>query len=205
MIDDTAPSIADRMIDLSGKKVLVSGASSGLGRAIARGVAAAGAEVTLAARRVDRLQQLADEIQASGGTAHIVRADVSDIESVHEMIDAALRAMGSFNVFFNNAGVQCRKPLLEVTPEDFDRLFSVNVRGLFFAAQAAARFMKDTGGGVIVNTGSIAGERSIANTGIYCASKAAVHSLTKALAGELAIPRARECHCSGPICHGNDG
>jgi len=171
--------------DLTGKKALVTGASSGIGQRMAECLAEAGATVIASARRADRLEQTVDRIQAAGGQAMSVVMDVSDVESVRQGIDTADKELGGLDILVNNAGILIDKPVLKTTPEDFDRAFATNVRGMFFASQAfAERAVAAKRGGSIVNVGSVGAWRPTRGLSVYGASKAAVHQLTKAFAQE---------------------
>jgi NAD(P)-dependent dehydrogenase (short-subunit alcohol dehydrogenase family) len=172
-------------LPLSGSNVLVTGASSGLGRRFAQTLAAAGASLALAARRTDRLAALAREIEAKGGRAVPITLDVTDVGSIRAAVAAAEAALGPIGVLINNSGVSEQKKLVDFTEADFDRIMRTNVRGAFFVAQEVARRMLDRGaGGRIVNIASVAGLRPIGGLGVYAMSKAAVLMMTKAMALE---------------------
>jgi len=180
-------------IDLSGRVAFVTGASSGLGAQFARTLAAAGAGVVLAARRLERLKALRAEIAALGGDAQVVALDVTDTDSIAAAVAHAETEMGAIDILVNNSGVGRSSRLLDTTPDDFDHMFDTNVRGAFFVAQAVARRMiaRAKGeapgtftGGRIVNIASMAGLRVWPNIGAYAMSKAAVVHMTKAMALE---------------------
>jgi NAD(P)-dependent dehydrogenase (short-subunit alcohol dehydrogenase family) len=172
--------------DLSQIRVLVTGASSGLGEGFARTLAARGAVVAVAARRTDRLDRLVAEITASGGRAAAVAIDVSDTDSIARGLDAAQAAIGPLDVLVNNAGISATNRLEDVTPADFDAVFATNLRGAFFVAQAFARRWLSRGAawGSIVNVASAAGLRPLPHIGPYAASKAALIHLTRSMALE---------------------
>ncbi len=171
---------------LDGKRALVTGASSGLGEHFARLLAQAGADVVVAARRVDKLQALVQEIAAAGGQASAVALDVTDPASVRRCFDD-IASGGVPDVIINNAGVTVTKPALQQTPEDFDQVLDTNLRGGWLVATEAARRMVAAGkGGAIVNIASILGERVAGGVAPYAISKAGVIQATKALALELA-------------------
>lgn len=179
-------------IDLAGKRALVTGASSGLGAHFARTLSAAGAAVVLAARRVDRLQELAGEIEGKGGRATAVAIDVTDPASVHRAFDAAEGGIGPIDILVNNAGVPGDGFFLKLTEEDWRGVMSVNLDGVFRVGQEAARRMAARGqGGSIVNIASILGLSVNKTLAAYAATKAAVISLTKSMALELARDRIR--------------
>jgi NAD(P)-dependent dehydrogenase (short-subunit alcohol dehydrogenase family) len=164
-------------LSVKGKRALVTGASGGLGLHFAQVLAAAGAEVTLAARRLDRVEAEAAALRAEGHAAEAAPLDVTAPDSV-----AALFAGRAFDIVVNNAGIAGEGAALDMALAAFQRVIDTNLTGVFAVAQAAARGMKDAGGGSIVNIASILGLRVAA----YAASKAAVVQLTKALALEWA-------------------
>ena len=180
-------------IDLSGRVALVTGASSGLGAQFARILAKAGAGVALAGRRVERLKTLRAEIEAEGGDAHVVPLDVTDHDSIRAAVAHTETEMGTIDILINNSGVATTQKLVEVTPEDFDYIFDVNVRGAFFVAQEVGKRMiaRARGaapgtftGGRIINIASMAGLKPLPQIGAYAMSKAAVIQMTKAMALE---------------------
>ena len=155
-------------IDLSGRVALVTGASSGLGAQFARVLARAGAGVALAGRRVERLKSLRAEIEAEGGDAHVVPLDVTDHDGIKAAVAHTETEVGTIDILVNNSGVATTQKLVDVTPEDFDYIFDVNVRGAFFVAQEVGKRMiaRAQGaapgtftGGRIVNIASMAGLR----------------------------------------------
>jgi NAD(P)-dependent dehydrogenase (short-subunit alcohol dehydrogenase family) len=176
--------------DLKEKVALVTGASSGLGACFGRVLAAAGANVVLAARRIERLKDLRADIEAAGGAAYVVGMDVADVESIRTAVDEAERHVGPIDILVNNAGVSTTQRLIDVAPEDFDYVFGINVRGAFFVAQEVARRMiahtRGNSGfrGRIINVASVAGLRVLAQIGVYAMSKAAVVHMTRAQALE---------------------
>ena len=177
--------------DLSGRVALVTGASSGLGKRFARILAASGAKVALAARRVDRLTTLADEITAAGGTAAAIAMDVTDEASVIAGFDAAEKALGPIDTVIANAGMNSRGLSTEISVEDFDQVMAINVRGVFLTAREGARRMmaagsRETGRGRLVLVASIGAVKVLPGLAPYCASKAAVAMLGKSMARELA-------------------
>jgi len=180
-------------IDLSGRVAFVTGASSGLGAQFARVLAASGAGVVLAARRIERLKTLRAEIEGDGGDAHVVGLDVSDPASIRAAVAHAETEMGAIDILVNNSGVGLTRKLTDVSPEDYDDVMSVNTRGAFFVAQEVAKRMiaRSKGeapgtytGGRIVNVASMAGLRVFPQIGVYCMSKAAVVHMTRAMALE---------------------
>ena len=180
-------------IDLSGRVAFVTGASSGLGAQFAKTLAAAGAGVVLAARRVDRLKALRAEIEADGGVAHVVLLDVTDHDSIKAAVAHAETEMGGIDILVNNSGVGNTQKLTDVQPDDYDFVMGTNTKGAFFMAQEVAKRMiaRSKGvapgtytGGRIVNVASMAGLRVFPQIGVYCMSKAAVVHMTRAMALE---------------------
>ncbi len=173
------------MSDIAGKVAWVTGASSGLGERFARVLADAGAVVALSARRVERLQALAAEIAAAGGRAVVVPMDatlVADIRAAAERIEAEL---GAVDILVNNAGISRQARLEAFSEGDFDAVLDTNLKGPFFAAQAAAQQMIRAGrGGRIVNIGSIASFRTIGHQAPYAMAKAGIAMMTQCMARE---------------------
>jgi NAD(P)-dependent dehydrogenase (short-subunit alcohol dehydrogenase family) len=176
--------------DLSGKTALVTGASSGLGARFARVLADNGARVVLAARRIERLQELRAAIEAAGGRAHVVALDVTDNAGIEAAIEQAESEAGPIDILVNNSGVSTTQRLVDVTPEDYDFVFDTNTRGNFFVAQAVGKRMigrareNPQRQARIVNIASVAALKVLSQIGIYCMSKAAVAQMTKAMALE---------------------
>jgi NAD(P)-dependent dehydrogenase (short-subunit alcohol dehydrogenase family) len=180
------------MLSLTGKTALVTGASSGLGAHFARVLAGAGAAVALGARRLDRLRQLEAEIRSAGGSAWAVELDVTDQASVARAFDAAQAAAGPVTVLINNAGVPSGSFFVKTSEEEWRDVMAVNLDGVFRVGREAARRMIANGtGGSIVNIASILGFGAIRSLSAYAASKAAVVSLTRSMALELARERIR--------------
>jgi NAD(P)-dependent dehydrogenase (short-subunit alcohol dehydrogenase family) len=173
--------------ELKGRVVLVTGASSGIGRHFALRLAAEGAHVAAAARRVELLETLSDQVIRAGGTLVPIQMDVSSVDSIRKGVDAAEKALGTIGILVNNAGIGHQSRVTDVTEEDFDRVFSTNVKGAFFVAQeCGARMIKAKIEGRIVNTASIAGLVTMPQLTAYGMSKAAVIQMTKSLAREWA-------------------
>jgi NAD(P)-dependent dehydrogenase (short-subunit alcohol dehydrogenase family) len=173
---------------LDGKRALVTGAGRGIGLAAASALAAAGAQVTLVARSREEIDQAAAAIRARGEAAEALALDVTDVAAVR----AALAAAEPYDILVNNAGINRPAPLVDVTVEDFDAIFKLNVRAAFFVAQAAARRLVETERpGSIVNVSSQMGHVGAARRSVYCASKHAMEGFTKAMAIELAPHRIR--------------
>jgi NAD(P)-dependent dehydrogenase (short-subunit alcohol dehydrogenase family) len=178
-------------VDLSGKVALVTGASSGLGARFARVLAANGAQVVLASRRVERLKELRAEIEAAGGAAHVVAMDVTQLDSISDAVAAAQAQAGPIDILINNSGVSTTQRLVDVTEADYDFIFNTNTKGAFFVAQEVAKTMVARAKASakpkparIVNIASMAALRVLAQIGVYCMSKAAVTHMTRAMALE---------------------
>lgn len=168
---------------LDGKRALVTGAGRGIGRAAASALAQAGAHVTLAARTGHEIDELACLLRAEGTEAEAVVTDVTDLDAVEDLIYGG----PAFDVLVNNAGTNRPRRFLEVSREDFDDLFDLNVRASFFAAQAFARRLVEAGRpGCIINVSSQHGHIGAPNRSVYCATKHAMEGFTKAMAIELA-------------------
>jgi NAD(P)-dependent dehydrogenase (short-subunit alcohol dehydrogenase family) len=173
-------SILDRF-RLDGRVAIVTGASSGLGAAFAVGLAEAGADVAVCARRVDRLEQTADRVRALGRRCLAVPADVAEPDDCTRVVEQTVGELGRVDVLVNNAGIGTAHPATREKPEDFRRVIDVNLNGSYWMAQACARAM--TEGGSIVNIGSVLGLTSAGlPQAAYSASKAAIIGLTRDLA-----------------------
>lgn len=171
---------------MTGKTVLVTGASSGLGHHFAKVLAGAGAQVALAARRREKLQNLASEINGAGGKALAVGMDVTDRGSVTAALDEIAEDLGVPNVLINNAGTASSAAALDVTDADWRRVMDTNLEGAWIVAQEIARRMRDGDGGNIINIASILGFRVSMGVAPYAISKAGIVQMTKVLALELA-------------------
>ncbi len=172
------------LFDLRGRHALVTGGGTGLGRAFAAQLAAAGAAVTLAGRRTQPLEETAAALRATGATAHTLRLDVSDAESVNAAF-AALHAPP--DILVNNAGFAADSMLLDVGEEDWDKVFDANLKGAWLVARAAARSMIEQGiKGSVINIASVLGSAVQKGTAPYAAAKAGLIHLTRAMALEWA-------------------
>jgi NAD(P)-dependent dehydrogenase (short-subunit alcohol dehydrogenase family) len=172
---------------LEGRVALVAGASRGIGAATAQAFAAAGAAVVLGARDLPALQAVAKGIEAQGGRALAVQADVSDVESMRHLVDQALIAYGRLDAAFNNATAgPMPAPLAEIDPVEFDRGIGTNIRGTFLGMKFQIPALLRSGGGAIVNMASIAGLNGTANLAAYVAGKAGIIGLTKVAALDYA-------------------
>ncbi len=169
---------------LDGQVALVTGAARGLGRAIALALADAGADVALGLRVPGTADDLEAEIRSRGVRALSVPMDVTDIRQIGPAVDAVVAGLGRLDLLVNNAGLGPSNAPEDVTEADFDLTMDVNLKGLFFASQAAGRVMIRQGSGAIVNVSSQAGFVALPSESVYCASKAAVAHLTRCLAVE---------------------
>jgi NAD(P)-dependent dehydrogenase (short-subunit alcohol dehydrogenase family) len=174
-------------VRLDGKVAIVTGGSRGLGAAMSRGLAAAGALVVLASRDERRCEELAAEIRGRGGEALAARADAADTGSLDALLDAAYREYGRLDILVNNAGINVGfRPLADLSVDDFDGMVAVNLRGPWYLASRAAPRMGAQGGGSIVNVISVGGLKPSAWLGPYAATKSGLHALTKVMAQEWA-------------------
>ena len=168
---------------LDGARVLITGASSGIGRACAEVFAAEGASLILAARRLDRLQQLAEGLDAS---VHLVELDVRDRVAVERAVASLPEEWTQIDVLVNNAGLAAGlEPLQDGDPDDWDRMVDTNVKGLLYVTRAVVAGMVGRGRGHVINIGSIAGHETYPNGTVYCATKAAVDRITTGLRHDL--------------------
>jgi NAD(P)-dependent dehydrogenase (short-subunit alcohol dehydrogenase family) len=173
--------------DISGQVAFVTGASSGIGEHFAEVLAAAGAKVALAARRTDRLAELARAIEGRGGTALPLACDVTKRADITEALTAAEAALGPLSILVNNAGVVVSKPLFEHTEEDWDYVVDTNLKGAWLAAREFAHHLvQQKRPGRIINVSSILASRTIGRVPAYCAAKAGLTHLTQVMAMELA-------------------
>lgn len=169
-----------------GKTALVTGASRGMGRAIARVLAKSGVQVVCCARNEQVLLQTCTEIERDGGVALPVRADVYSALDRKRLIDQAVSRFKGIDFLINNAGIHINKPALEITEKEVIDLMQVNFFSMFFLARDVAQQMIPKGGGRIINMGSVSGQGGGSKQVIYCASKAAIEAMTRSLAAEWA-------------------
>ena len=173
---------------LSGKRALVAGASSGIGMACAVALAEHGAEVTLAARRVGALQDIANEMSARGWSAKTLELDVSDVAATA----AAVAQNGPFDILLNSAGLARHSKAVDTQPDDFDAVMGVNVKGAYFLTQAVAKGLLEAGRpGSLINISSQMGHVGGRERAVYCASKFAVEGFSKAMALEFGAAKIR--------------
>jgi len=170
--------------DLTGQVAVVTGAARGLGRAIALALAHAGADVALGLRDVHADSGLAAEVTAMGRRALPLQMDMSKLDQIFRAVEEAEKKFGRLDILVNNAGVAPENPAEKVREEDFDLTLAVNLKGTFFASQAAGRLMIRQGSGRIINMSSQAGFAALPTESVYCMTKAAIAHLTKCLAVE---------------------
>jgi len=171
------------------KIAVVTGASQGIGRAVALGLAQAGAHLVLAKypeKRQDEIKAVQAEIEALGRKAIIVQTDVAEVDQVRALMEKTKETFGRIDILVNNAGWTGTTPALDVTEEEYDRTMAASLKSVFFASQAAARIMIPQGGGKIINIGSNFGEIAFKSRSVYAAAKAGVHHLSRALSLEWA-------------------
>ncbi|MFD7541925.1 SDR family oxidoreductase [Streptomyces sp. NPDC058961] len=166
------------------KVVAITGASSGIGEATARRLAADGHRLLLGARRTDRLEGLAKELDAGGGTAQFQHLDVTDAADVRAFVHAAEERFGRLDVLVNNAGVMPLSPLDELRTDEWDRMIDVNVRGVLHGIAAALPVMRKHGGGHFVNIASVGAYEVSPTAAVYCATKFAVRAISEGLRQE---------------------
>lgn len=171
--------------DLSGKIALVVGASSGLGRQFAKALASQGATVTIAARRVDKLNETKEQVEALNAKCVAFSCDVSDEDSIKKCVEDVVKEFGRIDILCNNAGICTFGEFTDTTTSDWDRTFDVNIRGMYLMTREVAKIMKEHKYGKIINTASISAHCGEPFTVAYCASKAAVVNFTRAVASDL--------------------
>ena len=170
--------------NIQGKVVVITGASSGLGQATARLLSVQGATVVMGARRIDRLQALAQEL-AGGGKALAVATDVTQRDQVKRLVEATVQAYGRIDVMINNAGLMPHSPLERLKVDDWDRTIDVNIKGVLYGIAAALPYMKEQKSGQIINVSSVAGHKVGPGSAVYAATKHAVRALSEGLRQEV--------------------
>lgn len=170
---------------LKDKVAIITGASSGIGEATARRLAESGARVVLAARRVERLEALAADIERREGTALVAPTDVTDERSVQRLARTALDAFGRIDILINNAGIMPLSPISKLRVEEWDRMIDVNIKGVLYCIAATLPTMLEQGSGHIINVSSVAGRRPFPSGTVYSATKFAVRAISQGLRLEL--------------------
>ena len=172
--------------NIEGKIVVITGASSGLGEATARHLSQQGATVVLGARRVERIESLALELESRGSKAMAIQTDVTQSGKVQRLVDAAVAAYGRIDVMINNAGLMPHSPLERLKIADWDRMIDVNIKGVLYGIAAALPHMKQQKSGHFINVSSVAGHKVRPGGAVYSATKHAVLALSEGLRQECA-------------------
>ncbi|MER8839160.1 SDR family oxidoreductase [Mesorhizobium sp. M0684] len=170
---------------IENKVVVITGASSGLGEATARHLAARGASVVLGARRSHRIDALVQELTAAGHKAKAVTTDVTDAGQVQNLVNTAVREFGRIDVMLNNAGLMPLAPLERLKVDEWDRMIDVNIKGVLYGIAAALPYMKEQRSGHIINVSSVYGHVVDLGAAVYCATKFAVRALSEGLRKEV--------------------
>lgn len=173
------------LFSLAGKVAVVTGGNRGIGRGIAEGLAGRGARIACAARTRSQIDEAVEAIKSAGGEAWGVEMDLGDRDSLQKGVQAIQGHFGQVDILVNNAGMNIREPVEQVTEEHYDRIMSVNLKGLFFLTQAVTRLMIPRKRGKIINIGSLTTGAALPQVSVYACTKGAVGQLTKALAVEL--------------------
>jgi NADP-dependent 3-hydroxy acid dehydrogenase YdfG len=177
--------------NIAGKVIIITGASSGMGAAAARHLAAKGASVTLGARRSDQLKKIAADITSAGGKATAVVTDVTKRDDLRKLVDTAVEAYGRVDVLINNAGVMPLSPLERLKVDEWDQMIDVNLKGVLYGIAAAIPYMKEQKSGHIINVSSVAGHKLFGGSAVYSATKFAVRALSEGLRQEMASSNIR--------------
>jgi NAD(P)-dependent dehydrogenase (short-subunit alcohol dehydrogenase family) len=179
--------VPDPLFSLQDKRVIITGAGGSIGSLVAEAMADRGAVVGLQDISAEKVDVVRDRIESTGGRAITLVSDLSTAEGAHTMVTDAAERLGGLDVLINGAGINRRKPIVDVTSDDFDAIVAVNMRAVYFACQAAHPLMKDAGGGAIVNLSSLSARFSFNTISVYAATKAAVSSMTRSCAREWAV------------------
>lgn len=171
--------------NIENKVIVITGASSGMGEATARELAAQGAKVVLGARRIDRLEALVNDIKKAGGDAVAVATDVSKLADVQKLVDTAKETFGRIDVIFNNAGLMPLSPLESLRVDEWDQMIDVNMKGTLYGIAAALPYMKEQKSGHVINVSSVYGHKVVATGAVYCATKHAVRAISEGLRQEV--------------------
>jgi len=173
------------MQTIQDKVVVITGASSGLGEATARLLSAEGATVVLGARRLDRLNSVAEDLKAGGGKALTVATDVTDLQQVKKLVDAAVQEFGHIDILINNAGLMQQSPLDRFKVDEWDNMIDINIKGVLYGIAAALPHMERQKFGHIINVSSVAGHTVTPAGVVYCATKHAVRVISEGLRQEV--------------------
>lgn len=178
--------LGTQIFDLTGRVALITGGGRGLGETFAYALAAAGADIVVSSRTSGEIEQVAAGIRALGRRAEAITCDITDEASVEAMVSEAVSRMGQLDILVNNAGMNIRKPVLEITFEEWQRVLDTNLNGYFLAGRAAGRVMVAQGHGKVINIGSIFVNTAMPAQGPYASSKGAIMQLTRVMALEWA-------------------
>ncbi|KUJ50044.1 SDR family oxidoreductase [Chryseobacterium sp. JAH] len=171
--------------NIKNKIVIITGASSGMGEAAAKHLATLGAVVVLGARRTDKIEQLAEEIVENGGKALAIKADVTNLTEVQNLVDTTVQKFGRLDVLLNNAGVMPLSPIDRLNVDEWNTMIDVNIKGVLNGIASALPYMKEQKSGQIINTASVAGHKIFGGSAVYSATKFAVRALSEGLRMEL--------------------
>lgn len=171
--------------NIKDKVIIITGASSGMGEAAAKHLATLGATVVLGARRADKIEKLAKDIEQTGGKVLAVQADVTNLEQVKHLVDTAVQQFGHIDVIINNAGIMPLSPMDRLNVDEWYKMIDVNIKGVLNGIAAALPYMKEQKFGQIINTSSVAGHKVFFGSAVYSATKYAVRALTEGLRMEL--------------------
>ena len=189
-----------RLFSLHDKVALVTGASGGIGQALAAGLATAGATVALSGRSTEKLADLQQTIRADGGEAHVFPADLAELSAIPTLVNAVVEQCGPIDILVNCAGTNQRMPITEMTPEIYDRIMATNLRSAYFLSQAVLPHMVKQGGGKIINIGSLTSSIGLMDVSVYGMTKSAMAQMTKTMAIEWAQHNVQvNCLCPGFI------
>ena len=175
------------LFSLDGRVAVVTGAGRGLGRTMAVALAAAGADVVVSSRTPEEIESARDEIRGLGRRSEAIAADTTRESQCNQLMDQAVRALGSIDILVNNAGINIRKPVLELSLEEYRQVLATNLEGYFLCARAAGRHLVEQGHGKVINVSSIMGSVALPNQAAYASSKGGVEQLTKVLSLEWAL------------------
>ncbi|HZP83968.1 MAG TPA: glucose 1-dehydrogenase [Chthonomonadaceae bacterium] len=181
-----SPTLFHRLFSLEGRAALITGASGGIGRALAVALAEAGAIVGLHGTNRSRLEETQQHVEEAGGQAVALPAELSDVDACRRLIAEAHAQLGRLDILVNCAGMNRRQPIAEVQPETFDTIVAVNLRSAYFLSQAAHPIMRAQGGGKILNIGSMNSHVGLGHLSVYGITKSALMQLTKTMAVEWA-------------------
>ncbi|HXN18299.1 MAG TPA: SDR family NAD(P)-dependent oxidoreductase [Candidatus Binatus sp.] len=170
---------------LEGKVAVVTGASRGIGLAVARGLGGLGAKLSLCARSADKLQNVANELKSAGVEVVIVAADVTSPDDIRSLVEETKQAFGAIDILVNNAGIGYFGPFYEANESNWDSVLDTNLKSVFLLSKAVAKGMVERRGGHIINIASLAGKNAFAGGAIYCASKWGLLGMTECMAEDL--------------------